>query len=320
MKSQVKLHSLKNINTTELNGILSYKPIFIISSIFGIMPILKQGKVYKFRSTSLCILLALILIATYILDFINRINDLYKKLWHPSVVVIDVLKGFFLMTLQLYSTVGIGYGKRKELQIIFDNFVNFDTLLASKSVVVNISSTKTYLILVLVNLFVIVVNILDIKFWSLETHTLNYIYRVFDHILFYVLMLECLGITVLSLCFKERFKYVNKSLLNIINTLTENEVDIFELPCKKQEPISVTLNKVKHLCNCFFCLCKMVNFFNDIFGWQMLFITASITTSLLTVFNVSIARYFYYLRLENSVSPDLYFLCFMWASVFLVSD
>lgn len=292
------------------------KPLRSIANILAIVPpnniVQIKYKCVAYRFYSFIIFCCFV--SAYIFSVIAKRSMMYAKLF-DTIIVMDILSDVAL-ELMILMTIYKSATKMKEFQYTKQLFEELDKILNFKTTS-NIQR-RFYIEFVISHIFVIVLIFYDI-IMSVDTLDYSFVFLLREIGEYYNFIFVLVTYNYI-LSVKMRITNFNDYLKDKVKFLISSKSGLAEI-CVSNESGKSKIDTIVEMRAIYSKICKFVDMFNIIYGWQILILTATICIGLLEVLNLGI----FVLTHPNGfyeVFPDktiLAFFALSWFGILLVS-
>ncbi|KAF2893220.1 hypothetical protein ILUMI_12954 [Ignelater luminosus] len=266
------------------------EPLYKISVALAVAPpcCLKEHKISKWKTNkNYGILMTLLVITGYVLSVIGRVHDCYPYFANATLVVTDALFGFVLTVANVISIlIPLSY-TRTNFVTFLNAFATVDDFLVRNGK--NVEKKYKFLVVQLIfgHVVMLTLFVYDAYVWLTSVGMKQYRNYIFRDIQSYYSSVVIMMIYNLLLSLTCRFRSLNELLDNLcpfdlmdnVNVLCELKVRVTQLqPYRRVQQISQVYE----------VLITQIIYFNRVFGWQILFITATIVVGLLNTLDILI--------------------------------
>lgn len=297
------------------------EPLYWLGVVLGVVPpynfnhaIRQRKKSNKFYAS----FAILILLTGYVCSTIGRIRDSYPSFSTFTLTVTDLALNVILTITNLSSIIVPSYFISATLKFL-NLFSRIDHVCETYNKVIEKKAQRAMFVqLSIGHLLIMILFFWDGYVWISKTGWIQfrgYIFRDVQNYYSYVTVMIMYNFTCIL---RIRFKSLNKALeaTNISNVFWD-EVKIVGESCLKVLPEMRSTHKLRFLAQQYEMLLEQVSTFNVIFGWQILFTTATIVVGLLNTLDILMA--YGYLENSKSVQYELIILSALWSTLQLVS-
>lgn len=294
-------------------------PLYKVSAILAIAPtcIFDETKSVWKTNKMQGVLMGLFVLTGYVLSTAGRVTYCYPSLPTSSSVVTDALFNFVLTVANALSIIiPLTYAKTSFLKFL-NAFETADSLLKGVENTVRKNCKALHVKLILGHILVCILFVYDAYIWIKYLGIKRYTNYAFQNVQNYYTFIVIMMIENFLLSLRWRFRTLNELLdkLSVVDSVSNISIST-ELKDKITEVHPY--QKLQMLSEDYKILNTQITYFNQIFGWQILFIIGTVLMGLLNTFNVLVV-----FGVSNSGSVvfgyDLIILNIFWSMLQLVS-
>lgn len=262
---------------------------------------------------------ALLMLTGYVISVIARINNSYPNLSSFTLVVTDASLSFVLTIGNLLSIIAPCLWYSKTVITFLNTFSKIDNFHGLHRKKMEAKQRKNIFVELLIgHSFLIILFVWDAFVWVKKLGIVafrSYFYRDLQSYYSYIIVMIMYNFTYII---KNRFENLNVALGSDTVVSTINNINLM---CSPEFNKMRAINKVRQLSMQYEMLMDQIGMFNQIFGWQILFTTATIVVGLLNTLDILIS----YGNFGNSHAGvgfgiELIVLSISWSLLQLVSS